>query len=126
MFKSYFRSLLAAFRESHRSVPDIAYVSGDPVVANGYEARLNEDHSYTAPKDGVFSIQAEQVNLVVIQKVPYDLGLDWTFGWDGSNGGWPTVFVPCKRGERLIFYTRDGNAGATVQVHWRFYPNVGE
>lgn len=126
MVKDYFRSLLTSFRGSHRSVPRLDFISGDPTVTHGYEARLDADHQFTAPSDGIYTVQAEHVKLVAIQRVVESVGLDWIFGWDGEGNGWPTAFVPCKKGDRLLFYTRDGNAGSTVTVHWRFYPNVGE
>ena len=120
MAKDYFRSLLTAFRGSHKSVPQQYPISTDPTISAGY---LHSDENvYVAPADGFLSIQPEPPTTVIC--IRDGEKLDWTRCESPGGVAWPVAFMPCVRGRTYYFYTESANA--TSLCHVRFYPNVGE
>lgn len=50
MVKDYFRSLLTAFRGSHKSVPQQVPIISDPTITSGYQH--SDENTYLCPSGG--------------------------------------------------------------------------
>lgn len=120
MVKDYFRSLLTAFRGSHKSVPQKLPINSDTTITTGYQHA--DENAFIAPADGFLSIQLEPPATTICIRDAQKL--DWTRGESPGGLVWPVAFMPCKRGATYYYYTESSNA--TSVCHLRFYPNVGE
>ena len=119
--KDLIRTCLTAFRGSHRSVPDAAYVAIDTrIVFDG------NDHNatYTAPADGYLVAQVK--NSGATQPIVLTLrksNLDWVNS-TGQNS-WICGSLPVRKGETVNLIGSSGNS-PTLSVYLRFYSYIGE
>ena len=120
MRKDLLRSLLTAFRGSHKSVPQQVPIVSDPTITSGYQH--SDENTFVAPADGFLSMQAEPPAIVVCIRDAQKL--DWTRDESPGNLVWPVAFMPCRKGETYYYYSESANA--TTVCHLRFYPNEGE
>lgn len=120
MYKSYLRELLAAFRSSHKSVPQSYFIWADIIFPTGLPGDEGTWPSYTAPADGLCVIQIENNPSLFIRKQNMDF-----IGGSGSTAGmWAVGYVPCQKGEVVNWYSAD-TTSATTTAHIRFYSYVG-
>ena len=119
--KDLIRTSFYAFRGSHRSVPDAAYVAIDKrIVFDG------NDHNatYTAPADSYLVAQVK--NSGATQPIALTIRKD-NLDWVNSTGqnSWICGSLPVRKGETVKLIGSSGNS-PTLSVYLRIYPYIGE
>ena len=119
MLKRSLRELLASYRASHKSVPQLGFIAVDITFQTGYPGDGGTWPSYTAPADGVCVIQLNNNPSLCIRKRNMDFADS-----NSATGAWAVCYVPCKKGEVVNWYSNN-TASAPTTAYLRFYPDVG-